>query len=85
MWVYLLTIVEVDDRNRITLPKEVRENFNLSKGEKLYIISAGDSLILKKIPQNPSESLKKLLGETVFDREARRKAEKWLLNQTNEK
>jgi AbrB family looped-hinge helix DNA binding protein len=85
LWVNSLIIVEVDDRHRITLPKEVRENFNLSKGEKLYIIPAGDSLILKKIPKNPSESLRKLLGETDFDREARRKAEKWLLNQTSEK
>jgi len=77
--------VEVDDRHRITLPKELRDSINLIKGEKLYVIPAGDSLILKKIPITPSESLRKLLGEMDFNREARRKAEKWMLNQTSEK
>jgi len=51
-------------------------------GEKLYIVASGDILIVRKLPQNPTRQLSKLLGDFKFDREARRKAEEWLLRET---
>lgn len=80
-----MAVVEVDERYRLTLPKEVREAFKVSEGEKLYIISIGDALIVRRVPRNPSEALRELLGDFTFDREARRKAEKWLQTQVKEK
>lgn len=80
-----MAVVEVDERYRVTLPKEVRETFKVLEGEKLYIIALGDSLIVKRMPQNPPEALQRLLGEFTFDREARRKAERWLLAQVEKK
>jgi len=80
-----MVIVEVDERYRLTLPREVREAFKVSEGQKLYIIAMGDALLIKRMPQDPSEALRKLLGEFTFDREARRKAERWLLSQVEEK
>ena len=81
----VMAVVEVDERHRLTLPKEVRETFKLSERQKLYIIAIGDALIIKRVPQNPSEALRGLLGDLTFDREARRRAERWLLNQVEKK
>jgi bifunctional DNA-binding transcriptional regulator/antitoxin component of YhaV-PrlF toxin-antitoxin module len=80
-----MVIVEMDERYRLTLPREVREAFKVSKGQKFYIIAMGDVLLIKRMPQDPPEALRKLLGEFTFDREARRKAERWLLSQVEEK
>lgn len=80
-----MSVVEVDERHRLTLPKDIRETFKMSEGQKLYIIAVGDTLIVKKVPRNPSEALRDLLGDLNFDREARRKAEKWLLTQAGKK
>lgn len=80
-----MSVVDVDERYRVTLPKEVRETFNVCAGEKLYVIALEDSLIVKRMPQNPAEALQRLLGEFTFDREARRRAEKWLLARVEDK
>ncbi len=77
-----MAVVEVDDRHRITIPKDIRETLNLSDKQKLYIVAAGDTLIIKKMPRNPSESLNDILGDVKFDREDRRRVEEWLLSQT---
>jgi len=76
-----MSVVEVDDRFRLTLPKEVRSTFKVSRGERLYVITAGDILIIKKVPEDPSKELDKLIRDLKFDRNARRKAEQWLLSQ----
>ena len=49
------------------------------------MVAAGDTLIIKKMPPNPSELLDEILGDTTFDREARRRAEEWLLGQARER
>ena len=76
-----MSIIEVDERFRVTLPKAVRKGFKLAKGERLYVISAGDTVIMKRVPKDPSSKLDKLIGHIKFDRNARRKAERWLLKQ----
>lgn len=76
-----MSIVEIDERFRLTLPKEVRESFKVTKGQKLYVIPAGDTLIIKRIPQDVPRKLEKLIGEFKFDRSSRRKAEEWFLKQ----
>lgn len=80
-----MAVVSVDERHRLTLPKEARDSFKVSSGQKLYIIATEDALIIKRLPPDPSEALRELLGEFTFDREARRKAERWLLSQVGEK
>ncbi len=76
-----MSLVEVDERFRFTLPKEVRESFKVVKGQKLYVISAGNTLIIKKIPEDIPKRLEKIIGKVSFDRSARRKAEEWLLKE----
>ena len=74
--------MQVDERFRVTLPKKLRETFSVSAGDRLYIIVAGDTLLLKKIPKNPAGRLSKLIGHIKFDRSSRRRAEEWLLRNT---
>ncbi len=77
-----MSLVEVDERFRLTLSKDVRESFKVAKGQKLYVITAGDTLIIKKVPQDIPKKLQKIIGKITFDRSARRKAEEWLLKET---
>ena len=77
-------MVQVDERFRVTLPRGLRKRFQLSAGEKLYIISSGDILLVRKIPSDPSSRLEELIGGIRFDREARRGAEKWLQKEAQE-
>jgi len=76
-----MSIVAVDERFRLTLPKEVRTSFKVAKGQKLYVITAGDTLLIKIIPQDVPKKLEKIIGKFTFDRSARRKAEEWLFKQ----
>ncbi|TFG10020.1 AbrB/MazE/SpoVT family DNA-binding domain-containing protein [Candidatus Heimdallarchaeota archaeon] len=41
--------VEIDERGRITIPKEERERLGLKPGEKLMIIEKDGELIIRKI------------------------------------
>jgi len=76
-----MSIVAVDERFRLTLPKEVRTSFKVAKGQKLYVITAGDTLLIKIIPQDVPKKLEKIIGKFTFDRSTRRKAEEWLFKQ----
>jgi bifunctional DNA-binding transcriptional regulator/antitoxin component of YhaV-PrlF toxin-antitoxin module len=80
-----MALVQVDDRHRLTLPKEVRGRFKVAKGQKFYIVSMGDDLVMKPVPKDPSEKLSSLIGDFRFDRKARKEAEKWLLESTKTK
>jgi bifunctional DNA-binding transcriptional regulator/antitoxin component of YhaV-PrlF toxin-antitoxin module len=77
-----MSLVEIDERFRVTLTKEVRESFKVVKGQKLYVISAGDTLIIKKVPDDIPKKLEKIIGKLTLDRSARRKAEEWLFKET---
>jgi len=77
-----MSLVEIDERFRVTLTKEVRESFKVAKGQKLYVISAGDTLIIKKVPDDIPKKLEKIIGKLTLDRGTRRKAEEWLLKET---
>ena len=80
-----MSVVEVDERFRITIPRKLRRAFPVWAGEKLYVIAAGDMLILRKISEDPSARLHQLLGNLRFGREVRRRAEEWMLKEAKEK
>ena len=52
------------------------------EGQKLYLVPFGDYLILKSVLKDPSKELGKIIGDFRFGEEARRKAEKWLVNES---
>lgn len=78
-----MSVVEVDPRFRVTIPKEVRKGLRVSEGQKLYVVSYGGALIMKPIPDDPAAELDRLLGDFRFDAKSRKKAEEWLLKETS--
>lgn len=80
-----MSLLEVDPRFRVTLSREIRKTFKVVKGQKLYAVPFGDGLLVKPVPMNPAERLQEIIGDFTFDREARRKAEKWFLRQVGKK
>ncbi|MHB1867956.1 MAG: AbrB/MazE/SpoVT family DNA-binding domain-containing protein [Nitrososphaerales archaeon] len=77
-----MTLVRLDRRHRVTLPKEVRKRFRVVEGQKFFLIPSGDDLIMKSVPKDPSKELSKIVGDFQFDKEDRKNAEKWLLQET---
>lgn len=75
----------MDQRYRVTIPKEVRKTFRIIKGQKFYLVPYGDDLLMKQVPMDPARKLNEIIGDFKFNRETRRKAEKWLLDQVSKK
>lgn len=80
-----MTLVELDERYRVTIPKKVRQKVKVIKGQKFYLITYGDNLLMKPVPMDAPERLDEIIGEFRFDKETRRKAGEWLLKQTRKK
>lgn len=80
-----MTIVKLDKRYRVTLPKQVRKRFRVVEGQKFFLVPYGEDLIMKPVPQDPSKEISKIIGDFQFSSEARKKAEKWLLKATKER
>ncbi|MEM1581092.1 MAG: AbrB/MazE/SpoVT family DNA-binding domain-containing protein [Candidatus Bathyarchaeia archaeon] len=47
--------LEIDDKGRLTIPKEIRESLNF--GKKVLIINAGDHLKIIPLPSDPFQIL----------------------------
>lgn len=63
--------VELDERGRITIPKNLRQNI---KHQKFIIIQAGDHLKLIPIPQDPLKTLEGALQTTKTFKQLRKEA-----------
>jgi len=50
-----MSILQLDSKGRITLPKDVRESLDI--GKKVLVINAGDHLKLIPLPSNPLQVL----------------------------
>ena len=55
-----MSIVEIDERGRITIPKEMR-----IEAEKALVISMGDTYMVVPIPKAPSEFNLKVSGKSA--------------------
>lgn len=78
MWVKMEKFSKTDERGRITIPQEMRERIGLERGQTLRISERDNKLVLTPVESEPGKSLEKLIGDVKFDRDARRRAEKWL-------
>ena len=68
-----MTIVEVDAKGRLTIPKEVREEIGLKK--KALIIRAGDHVKVIPLPADPFAVLKGAFNTKKSFFELRKQAE----------
>jgi bifunctional DNA-binding transcriptional regulator/antitoxin component of YhaV-PrlF toxin-antitoxin module len=76
-----MELVEVDERYRVTIPKDVRTAFKVVKGQQFYLVPYGNDLLMRPVPADPAKKLDSVIGDFRFDRESRRKAQEWLLKQ----
>lgn len=76
-----MSIVEVDSRFRVTIPRDIRKKIEVREGQTFYLLPYERGLLMKPVPKGTSSKLDELIGDFKFDRKARRRAEKWLLEQ----
>lgn len=68
-----MSILELDDKGRVTLPKELRESLRM--GKKILIINAGDHLKVIPLPSDPLKVLHGAFNVKKSFRELRKQAE----------
>lgn len=68
-----MSILELDSKGRLTLPKEIRESLGI--GGKILVINSGDHLKIIPLPSNPLQILHGALNVKKPFRELRKQAE----------
>jgi len=68
-----MSILELDSKGRLTLPKEIRESLDM--GKKVLIINAGDHLKIIPLPSNPVQTLHGAFSTKKSFKGLRRQAE----------
>jgi AbrB family looped-hinge helix DNA binding protein len=68
-----LSILELDDKGRLTIPKQIRESLEI--GRKVLIINAGDHLKIIPLPSDPFQTLHGAFNIKKSFRELRKQAE----------
>jgi DNA-binding transcriptional regulator/RsmH inhibitor MraZ len=66
-----LSLVDLDERGRLTLPKELRRAMNMKK---VVVVNAGDHLKLIPVPGDPFEALKGAISSEKPFKEHREQA-----------
>lgn len=69
-----MSILELDKKGRVTLPKDVRRSLGIVK--KVLIINAGDHLKLIPLPSDPFQTLHGAFNVRKTFKELRRQAER---------
>jgi len=68
-----MSILELDSKGRLTLPKKVRDSLDI--GKKILIINAGDHLKIIPLPSNPLQVLHGAFNVKKPFKELRKQAE----------
>ncbi|MEM2130724.1 MAG: AbrB/MazE/SpoVT family DNA-binding domain-containing protein [Candidatus Bathyarchaeia archaeon] len=68
-----MSILELDSKGRVTLPKEIRESLDI--GKKILIINAGDHLKIIPLPSDPFQTLHGAFNVKKPFRKLRKQAE----------
>ena len=68
-----MSILEIDNKGRLTLPKKIRQSFKI--GKKVLIINAGDHLKIIPLPSDPLRVLHGAFNTKKSFKELRKQAE----------
>lgn len=68
-----MSILELDRKGRLTLPKKIRESFDI--GKKVLVINAGDHLKIIPLPSDPLRILHGAFNTKKTFKELRKRAE----------
>jgi bifunctional DNA-binding transcriptional regulator/antitoxin component of YhaV-PrlF toxin-antitoxin module len=69
-----MSIVDLDERGRLTIPSEIRRNTKITK--KALIINAGDHIKIIPLPEDPFKELEGAISIKTPFNDLRREAEK---------
>lgn len=78
-----MSIVEVGPKYRVTITQSVRKKTPLRVGQKVYLLARPPYIVLIPIPDDVDEALSELIGDIVYSREERERAEKQLLKEVS--
>ena len=68
-----MSILELDSKGRLTLPKDIRESLNF--GKKVLVINAGDHVKIIPLPSDPFRTLHGAFNVRKPFKELRKQAE----------
>jgi len=68
-----LSILELDRKGRLTLPKEIRDSMEITK--KVLVINAGDHIKIIPLPNDPLQTLHGAFNVKKPFKELRKRAE----------
>lgn len=68
-----MSVLELDEKGRITIPKKQRQDLGLAN--KVLVVNAGDHLKLIPIPRDPIETLRGAFSVKKPFRDLRKQAE----------
>lgn len=57
-------VTTITSRGQVVIPQAIREDLEITPGNKFVVIGSGDTIILKKMEMPSAEDLKKLLAQT---------------------
>lgn len=69
-----MSIVDLDERGRLTIPSEIRRNTRITK--KALLVNAGDHIKIIPLPEDPFNELEGAISTKTPFKELRREAEK---------
>ncbi len=52
-----MAVVKLSSKNQIVVPREAREALGLKPGAKLLVVVMGDTVIMRRRPQNYAEAI----------------------------
>ncbi len=55
-------VIQVSSRGRVTIPLKFRKALSLDKGSYLYVVRAGEVLVLKKVDDKSLAAVSNMLG-----------------------
>ncbi len=73
-------ITTLDSKGRITISKKLRMKYGLDKGSIIVLIPLEEGILIKPI-KDPMRRLSEILRGITWNREMRKSAEKWMLEE----
>ncbi|MDV3278019.1 MAG: AbrB/MazE/SpoVT family DNA-binding domain-containing protein [Nitrososphaerales archaeon] len=68
----------VGKRFAIVVPKRIREKLRLEEGQRVMVLAAGDDILIRPLPKDPYESLRRIIREPYDEKRDEKLAEEWL-------